>query len=241
MPSPLSRWLRGARPAPNPAPPTAPSEAAVSAALAEAERAFLRDGRHAPAALLIRAGAATPAPADAASPGALRAAARSLGADAAVTVSEARVDSPAGGAALDALRAVVERAGRGPETVYWLVVREPGRPARLGPRSTWPGAPADVPLALGTRRRGPAGAPARPPPFDFSGMSSEELRAAVGLAIGRLWALTQRPHRPGDERVYEECRHVILRASEALGRPAPVDVPPAIALARQRAILGESG
>jgi hypothetical protein len=40
-------------------------------------------------------------------------------------------------------------------------------------------------------------------------LDSEE-RTAVTLAIGRLFRILSRPHRPGDEEQYERCRSVVM-------------------------------
>lgn len=244
---PLSRWLRGDRPAPNPTRPSRDAESAISSALAEAPRAFLRDGRHPPTVVLIRGRRADPVAFDfssRASRDALRGLARRLGAEAAVTVSEARVTSPSTGATLDALRAVVERAGRAPETFAWPVVREPGRPPRLGARSTCAGAPPGAPLVL--RARAPAApAPARRASVavpDLSRMSRAEMEAGLRAAVGRIMSLMSRPEREGDAEIFDECRGVAVYLSEALGRPTPgPQEPPASALVRHERIFGDSG
>lgn len=36
----------------------------------------------------------------------------------------------------------------------------------------------------------------------------------VRLALGRLFSIMSRPHRPGDEDVYHRCRAIVLDASE---------------------------
>lgn len=140
MHSPLSRWLRGAPPAPNPARPSRETESAVSAALAEAPRTFLRDGFHASIALLIRGRQAFPVvfdPASDDSRDALRGLARRVDAEAAVTISEAWLTDIKTDARSEALIAVVERAGRPSEAFFWPVVRGGDRPPGLGARKRY--------------------------------------------------------------------------------------------------------
>jgi hypothetical protein len=42
----------------------------------------------------------------------------------------------------------------------------------------------------------------------------EERRAAVHLAIGRIFRIMSRPHRKGDEVEFAQCRSIILNNSE---------------------------
>jgi len=44
----------------------------------------------------------------------------------------------------------------------------------------------------------------------FDDLSDSERRAAVRLALGRIFRLGSRPTQPGDVAVYEMCRAVIL-------------------------------
>lgn len=68
-------------------------------------------------------------------------------------------------------------------------------------------------------------------------MTDAERKAAVQLALGRIFRLLSRPNQPGDEVEFANARAVILEATDAASSPLE---PVASVLMRHKARFGDT-